>query len=169
MVSLTCIFNTSVLITNNLLLSKYKNQLQFRYHRFVYFILRSVIFVVIMLRLHPDIRNQAIGMLAAGMLACNIARRLGVHRNTIIKLASNHRLRGLVTYLPRAGPPRVTTTAQRASLGWAGKETASPAARACHPGWVEACPWRRMGGNTPGAGAADHHVKAGAVWRRCGW
>ena len=63
-------------------------------------------------RLHPDIRNQAIGMLAAGMLACNVARRLGVHRNTIYKLARKHRLRGVVTDLPRAGRPRVTTPAQ---------------------------------------------------------
>ena len=112
MVSLARIFNTSVLITHNVLLSKCRHQSQFRYHPFVYFIFRSVIFDVIMPRLHPDIRNQAIGMLAAGMLACNVARRLGVHRNTIYKLARKHRLRGVVTDLPRAGRPRVTTPAQ---------------------------------------------------------
>ena len=95
MVRLTRIFNTSVLITHNLLLSKCKHQSQFRYHRFVYFILHSVIFDVIRPLLHPDIRNQAIGMLSAGMLACNVARRIGVHKNTIFKLAWKHRLRGL--------------------------------------------------------------------------
>ena len=69
------------------------------------------IFDFIKPRMHPDNRHQSIGMLAAGMLACKVARRLGVRRNTIEKLARKRRLTGAARASPGAGRPRVTPAA----------------------------------------------------------
>ena len=51
----------------------------------------------IMPRLSRDVRNQAIGMLAAGLTVNDVAGRLNVHRNTVGRLLSRYRRTGIVT------------------------------------------------------------------------
>ena len=63
-------------------------------------------------RLNRDLRNQAIGMLAAGMKVRAVAARLNCHRNTITRWANRHRTTGNVAELRRPGRHRVTTPAQ---------------------------------------------------------
>ena len=63
-------------------------------------------------RLNRDLRNQAIGMLAAGMAVRAVAARLNCHRNTITRWANRHRRTGNVAELRKTDRPRVTTPAQ---------------------------------------------------------
>ena len=60
-----------------------------------YFIsLIATLFVLKMPRLSRDLRNQAIGMIAAGSKIKDVAARLNVHRNTISSLLIRHRRTG---------------------------------------------------------------------------
>ena len=107
MMGLTHKLNTFALITHNVLLSKHhKRKCHFSN---VCVLLMNV---SMMPRLKQDIRNQAIGMLAAGMAVGNVAGRLRVHRNTIGSLTRRYRINGNVRDSPRSGRPRVTTPAQ---------------------------------------------------------
>lgn len=57
-------------------------------------------------------RNQAIGMLNAGMAEREVGRRFGCHRCTITRLSRRYRQTGVTRDRPRSGQPRVTTVAQ---------------------------------------------------------
>ena len=63
-------------------------------------------------RLSRDVRNQAIGMIAAGMSVNAVAGRLNVHRNTVGRLLGRYRRTGIVADAQHPGRPRVTTPAQ---------------------------------------------------------
>ena len=63
-------------------------------------------------RLSQEVRNQAIGMIRAGMTIRGVARILNVNKNTVARLVQRHRVSGSVTDHPRSGRPRVTTAAQ---------------------------------------------------------
>ena len=60
-------------------------------------------------RLSRDVRNQAIGMIAAGMSVNAVAGRLNVHRNTVGRLLGRYRRTGIVADAQHPGRPRVTT------------------------------------------------------------
>ena len=60
-------------------------------------------------RLNNDERNQAIGMLNAGMSTTVVSRHFGCTRNTIERLRKRFRVTGHVADRPRSGRPRVTT------------------------------------------------------------
>ncbi len=63
-------------------------------------------------RLSQVERDQAIGMLTAGMTQAEVARRLGCHCCTIARLRQRYRQTGVTRDRPRSGQPRVTTVAQ---------------------------------------------------------
>ena len=63
-------------------------------------------------RLSQDIRNQALGMIRAGMTVRGVAAQLNVDKNTVQRLVQRHRANGSVSDRPRSGRPRVTTAAQ---------------------------------------------------------
>ena len=67
-------------------------------------------------RLNNDERNQAFGMLNAGMSATVVSRLFGCARKTIKCLRRRFRLRGNVADRLRSGRPRVTTAADDMSL-----------------------------------------------------
>ena len=60
-------------------------------------------------RLNNDERDQAIGMLNAGMSATGVSRHFGCTRKTIERLRRRFRVTGNVADRPRSGRPRVTT------------------------------------------------------------
>ena len=62
-------------------------------------------------RLNNDERNQAIGMLNAGMSETVVSRHFGCTRKTIDHLQRRFRVTGNVADRPRRGRPRVTTAA----------------------------------------------------------
>ena len=62
-------------------------------------------------RLTNDERNQAIGMLNAGMSATVISRHFGCTRKTIERLRRRFHVTGNVADRPRRGRPRVITAA----------------------------------------------------------
>ena len=62
-------------------------------------------------RLNNDERNQAIGMLNAGMSATVVAQHFVCTRKTIERLQRRFRVTGNVADRPRSGRPRVTTAA----------------------------------------------------------
>ena len=62
-------------------------------------------------RLNNDERNQAIGMLNAGVLATVVSRHFGCTRKTIERVRRRFRVTGNVVDRPRSGRPRVTTAA----------------------------------------------------------
>ena len=62
-------------------------------------------------RLNNDERNQAIGMLNAGMSGTVVSRHLGCARMTIERLRRRFCVTGNVADRPRSGKPRVTTAA----------------------------------------------------------
>ena len=62
-------------------------------------------------RLNNDERNQAIGMLNAGMSATVVSRHFGCTIKTIKRLRRRFRVTGNFTDYPRSGRPRVTTAA----------------------------------------------------------
>ena len=62
-------------------------------------------------RLRNDERNQAIGMLNAGMSSTVVSRHFGCTRKTIERLRRRFRFTGNVADRPRSGRPRVTTAA----------------------------------------------------------
>ena len=64
-----------------------------------------------MLRLNNDERNQAIGMLNAGMSATVVSRHFGCTRKIIERLRRRFRVTGNVADRPRSGMPRVSTAA----------------------------------------------------------
>ena len=64
-----------------------------------------------MQRPNNDERNQAIGMLNAGMSATVVSRHFGCTRKTIERLRRRFRVTGNVADRPRRGRPRVTTAA----------------------------------------------------------
>ena len=64
-----------------------------------------------MARLNNDERNQAIGMLNAGMSATVVSRHCGCTRNTIAPLRRRFRVTENVADRLRSGRPRVTTVA----------------------------------------------------------
>ena len=64
-----------------------------------------------MLRLNNDERNQAIGMLNAGMSETVVSRHLGCTLKTIERLRRRFRVTGKVADRPRSDRPRVTTAA----------------------------------------------------------
>ena len=61
--------------------------------------------------LNKDERNQAVGMLNAGMSATVVSRHFGCTRKTIERLRRRFRVTGNVADRPRSGRPRVTTAA----------------------------------------------------------
>ena len=63
-------------------------------------------------RLSEQERNQAIGMLRAGMTAREVARRFNVHEGTVCCLQTRFRQTHVVSDRPRSGRPRVTTAEQ---------------------------------------------------------
>lgn len=63
-------------------------------------------------RLSEDERNQAIGMIQAGVAQNVVARRFGVHRNTIHALWRRFQQSGNTRDGPRSGRPRVTSLRQ---------------------------------------------------------
>ena len=65
-----------------------------------------------MARLTRDNRLKAVGMHIGGMTAARIAQHLNVHRSTISRLITKHRLTDDVTDRPRPGRPRVTNAVQ---------------------------------------------------------
>lgn len=65
-----------------------------------------------MVRLSEDERLRAVGMLQTGMLQVEVARRFGVHRNTISSLWRRYQQHGNTRDLPRSGRPRVTSVRQ---------------------------------------------------------
>ena len=62
-------------------------------------------------RLNNDERNQAIGMLNAGMLATVVSRHFRCTRKTIERLRRRFRVTGNVADRPRSGRPHVTAAA----------------------------------------------------------
>ena len=62
-------------------------------------------------RLNDDERNQAIGMLNAGMSATVVSRHFGCTRKTIERLRRRFRVIENVADRPGSGRPRVTTAA----------------------------------------------------------
>ena len=60
-------------------------------------------------RLNDDERNQAIGMLNAGMSATVVSRHFGCTRKTIARLRRRFRVTVNVADRPRSGRPCVTT------------------------------------------------------------
>ena len=60
-------------------------------------------------RLNNDERNQAIGMLNAGMSSTLVLRYFGCTPNTIKRLRRRFRATGNVADYPRSGRPHVTT------------------------------------------------------------
>ena len=62
-------------------------------------------------RLNNDERNQAIGILNAGMSATVVSRYFGCNRKTIERLRRRFCVTGNVADRPRSGGPRVTTAA----------------------------------------------------------
>lgn len=63
-------------------------------------------------RLNPDERNQAVGMLRAGLSARQVANRFNCHHSTIVRLNQRFVATNSVADRPRSGPPRVTTPQQ---------------------------------------------------------
>lgn len=68
--------------------------------------------VFIMPRLPRESRDQAMGMLMAGMSEAAVARHFGVARSTVNRLRKRHYQTGSTRDRPRPGRPRVTTAAQ---------------------------------------------------------
>ena len=64
-----------------------------------------------MSRLNNDERNQAIGMLNAGMSATVVLRHFGCTRKTIERLRRRFLVTGNFADRPQSGKPRVTTAA----------------------------------------------------------
>ena len=64
-----------------------------------------------MLRLNNDERNQAIGMINAGISVTVVSRFFGCTRKSIEHLRRRFRVTGNVGDRPRSGMPRVTTAA----------------------------------------------------------
>jgi transposase len=62
--------------------------------------------------LQQNFKDQAIGMLAAGVPQGCVARHFGVSQSTISRLSERHRLTGMTRDRPRPGQPRVTTQVQ---------------------------------------------------------
>ena len=60
-------------------------------------------------KLNNDERNQAIGMLNAGMSATVVLRHFGCTRKTIKRIRRRFRVTENVAHRPRSGRPRVTT------------------------------------------------------------
>ena len=60
-------------------------------------------------RLNNDKRNQAIGMLNAGMSATVVSRHFGCTRKTIERLRRRFRVTGNLADRPRSGRPHATT------------------------------------------------------------
>ena len=60
-------------------------------------------------RLNNDERNQAIGMLNAGMSATVVSRHFGCTRKTTERLRRRFRVTGNIAERPRSGRPSVTT------------------------------------------------------------
>lgn len=54
-------------------------------------------------------RSKIIGMVEAGLQYTDIARRLGIHRNTIRNTVRRYATTGSTAELPRSGRPRITT------------------------------------------------------------
>ena len=57
-------------------------------------------------------RNQAIGMLAAGIQPQRVATAIGVHHSSVYRLVNKLAVTGSVDDRQRAGRPRVTTPRQ---------------------------------------------------------
>ena len=57
----------------------------------------------------PDQRQQALGMLTAGMSVKDVSRHFNVHASTISRLRTRYLLTGNVSDRPRSGRPRKTT------------------------------------------------------------
>ena len=68
--------------------------------------------VDVMPRLSEFERHRAVGMLETGMGHNEVARRFGVHRNTIQNLWRRYQQQGNTRDRPRSGRPRVTSQAQ---------------------------------------------------------
>ena len=62
-------------------------------------------------RLDDDERNQAIGMLKAGMSATIVSQHFGCTRKAIERFQRRFRVKGNVADFPRSGRLRVTTAA----------------------------------------------------------
>ena len=65
-----------------------------------------------MARLSADERNQALGMLHAGMSTRNVANNFNCNRSTIVCLRQRFLATNTVADRLRPGAPRVTTQAQ---------------------------------------------------------
>ena len=63
-------------------------------------------------RLNLDQRNQALGMLRAGVSQAAVSRQFNVSKSTISRLAERFRLTGSASDRPRPGQPRVTSVRQ---------------------------------------------------------
>ena len=59
--------------------------------------------------LNSHVRSKIIGMVESGLQYKGIARRLGIHINTVTRTVSRYRTTGSTAELPRSGRPRVTT------------------------------------------------------------
>ena len=62
-------------------------------------------------RLNNDERNQAVGLLNAGMSATVVSRHFGCTRKTIERLRRRFHVSGNVADRPQGGRPRLTTAA----------------------------------------------------------
>ena len=63
-------------------------------------------------RLNESQRNQAVGMIRAGVSQNEVSRRFGVHRNTISALWRRYQQSGNTRDRRRSGRPRVTSLRQ---------------------------------------------------------
>ncbi|XP_060554469.1 uncharacterized protein LOC132715480 [Ruditapes philippinarum] len=67
-------------------------------------------------RLAEHLRNQAIGLLEAGVSKIDVARRFNCHVSTITRLQNRYNASGSVKDLPKSGRPRITTRRQDVNI-----------------------------------------------------
>jgi IS30 family transposase len=63
-------------------------------------------------RLNNNDRNQALGMMRAGISTREVARLFNSHQSTIVRLRKRFQTTNIVSDRPRPGQPRVTTDQQ---------------------------------------------------------
>ena len=63
-------------------------------------------------RLNVDQRNQALGMLRAGVSQAAVSRQFNVSRSTISRLVERVQVTGTANDRPRSGTPRLTSIRQ---------------------------------------------------------
>jgi hypothetical protein len=67
-------------------------------------------------RLGEHLRNQAIGLLQAGVAKIDVSRRLNCHVSTIARLQNRYNAFGSVRDRPKSGRPRITTRRQDVNM-----------------------------------------------------